>query len=201
MVADSPGGKRAWGVTLARSYRLEHATPLLRRHQRGKRRLLAHRIGLLRSFSHRAKQPRQRAVEQGLPAVVVDATVRIDLPELLQALARHLAQRGVAGEPTRRTLMKSPAAQDGKAAFAGWYGGPPVASRVRASYRFIQHLCHAGLPTGTRSLPASKRIGRQPNRDRCSCLSRLRATARLQHRPRNARSQDLRQHVCCRARP
>jgi hypothetical protein len=41
--------------------------------------------------------------------------VRIDLPELLQALARHLAQRGVAGEPTRRTLVKSPTAQDGKA--------------------------------------------------------------------------------------
>ncbi len=53
-----------------RSYRLEHATRFLSRNQRGKRRLLAHRIGLLRCFCHRAKQPRQRAVEQGLPAVM-----------------------------------------------------------------------------------------------------------------------------------
>ena len=47
-----------------RSQRLEHATPFLGRNQRGKRRLLTHRIGLLRSLGHRAKQPRQRAIDR-----------------------------------------------------------------------------------------------------------------------------------------
>ena len=46
---------------------------------------------------------------------MVDTTVRVDLPELLQAVAHRLALRGVAGEPTRSPLVKAPAAQDGKA--------------------------------------------------------------------------------------
>lgn len=131
MVAGGPGGKRAGAARSARSYRLEHSTPFLGRHQSGKRRLLTHRIGLLRSFGHRAKQPRQRAVEQSLPAVMVNTTVRIDLPELSQSLARHLAQRGVSCKPTRRTLMKSPAAQDGNA-------------RLLAGYAVLRRLMHEG---------------------------------------------------------
>lgn len=47
--------------------------------------LLAQRIGLSRRLSHRSQKRRQGTVEQSLPSVLVDTTVRIDRAKLVQS--------------------------------------------------------------------------------------------------------------------
>jgi hypothetical protein len=71
------------------------------RDENRERRLFAERVGLLRALGNRSKQGGQGAVEQGLPAVVVDMTVRIDLTKLVQPLAHDSAKGRIASEDDR----------------------------------------------------------------------------------------------------